>query len=176
MVNWDFYVNDEDNNENIRLDFKKADGESIEDLTVTRQSDLDTLKSNITELQTENSDLTDTIQNQQTIIDNLNNTIDALNKTIFIDLRTNALYHNGYFEILAYNLKGEGVTGATVTLKVVYAGKSTSTVKMQDKGNGVYQKDNFLGNNSDIMVHCDITFTSIKDDITIYRHYDIYLK
>ena len=175
MVNWDFYVNDEDNNENIRLDFKKADGESIEDLTITRQSDLDTLKSNITELQTENSNLTDTIQSQQTIIDNLNSTIDTLNKTIFIDLRTNALYHNGYFEILAYNLKGEGVTGATVTLKVVWnSNKSTSTVTMKDKGNGVYYKDNFLGTVSDFMVHCDITF--VKDDITIYRHYDIYMK
>ena len=174
MVNWDFYINDEDNNENIRLDFKKADGESIEDLTVTRQSDLDTLKSNITELQTENSNLTDTIQNQQTIIDNLNNTIDALNKTIFIDLRTNALYPHSSFSLFAYNLKGEGVTGATVTLKVGYSGKSAPTVGMVDKGNGVYQKDNFLGNITDYIVHCDITF--VKDDITIHRHYDIYMK
>lgn len=174
MVNWNFYVNDEDNNENIRLDFKKADGESIEDLTVTRQSDLDTLKSNITKLQTENSNLTNTIQNQQTIIDNLNNTIDALNKTIFIDLRTNALSPHSSFSLFAYNLKGEGVTGATVTLKAVWnTGKNTSTVKMEDKGGGIYQKDNFLGNTSNFMVGCYITL--VKDNVTVSRYYNIYI-
>ena len=165
-TNWDVYIDDAVNDNSVRV--KMTAGDTSSDITVMRQSDLD-------KLQEANDNLYDTVQNQQTIIDNLNNTISALNKTIFIDLRTNALYHNGSFGIFAYNLKGEGVTGATVTLKAVWnSGKSTSTVKMRDKGGGVYQKDNFLGNVTDYMVHCDITF--VKDDITIYRYYDIYMK
>lgn len=165
-TNWDVYIDDAVNDNSVRV--KMTAGDTSSDITVMRQSDLD-------KLQEANDNLYDTVQNQQTIIDNLNNTISALNKTIFIDLRTNALYHNGYFEIFAYNLKGEGVTGATVTLKAVWnADKSTSTATMKDKGGGVYQKDNFLGNVTDYMVHCNITF--VKDDITIYRHYDIYMK
>lgn len=165
-TNWDVYIDDAVNDNSVRV--KMTAGDTGSDITVTRQSDLD-------KLQEANDNLYDTVQNQQTIIDNLNNTINALNKTIFIDLRTNALYHDTSLSIFAYNLKGEGITGATVTLKVVWdAGKNTSTVKMQDKGNGVYQKDNFLGSITDYMVHLDITF--VKDDITIYRHYDIYMK
>ena len=165
-TNWDVYIDDAVNDNSVRVQMTAGDTSS--DITVMRQSDLD-------KLQEANDNLYDTVQNQQTIIDNLNNTISALNKTIFIDLRTNALYHDTAFSIFAYNLKGEGVTGATVTLNAVWnAGKNTATVFMQDKGNGVYQKDNFLGNVTDYMVHCDITF--VKDDITIYRHYDIYMK
>ena len=165
-TNWDVYIDDAVNDNSVRV--KMTAGDTGSDITVTRQSDLD-------KLQEANDNLYDTVQNQQTIIDNLNNTISALNKTIFIDLRTNALYHDTLFSIFAYNLKGEGVTGATVTLKAEWnSGKSTSTVTMQDKGNGVYQKDKFLGSIKDYMVHCDITF--VKDDITIYRHYDIYMK
>lgn len=165
-TNWDVYIDDAVNDNSVRVQMTAGDTSS--DITVMRQSDLN-------KLQEANDNLYDTVQNQQTIIDNLNNTIDALNKTIFIDLRTNALYHNGSFGILAYNLKGEGVTGATVTLKVVFnSGKSTSTVQMVDKGNGVYQKDNFLGNNSNFMVHCYITL--VKDDVTVSRYYDIYMQ
>jgi hypothetical protein len=164
-TNWDVYIDDAVNDNSVRV--KMTAGDTGSDITVMRQSDLD-------KLQEANDNLYDTVQNQQTIIDNLNNTISALNKTIFIDLRTNALYHNGSFGIFAYNLKGEGVTGATVTLKMVWnSGKSTSTVNMVDKGGGVYQKDNFLGNNSNLMIHCYITL--VKDDVTVRRYYEIYM-
>lgn len=165
-TNWDVYIDDAVNDNSVRVQMTAGDTSS--DITVMRQSDLD-------KLQEANDNLYDTVQNQQTIIDNLNNTISALNKTIFIHLRTNALYPNGSFEIFAYNLKGEGVTGATVTSKIVWnSGKSTSTVKMQDKGGGVYQKENFMGGNSNLMVQCYITL--VKDDVTVNRRYNIYLK
>lgn len=165
-TNWDVYIDDAVNDNSVRV--KMTAGDTSSDITVMRQSDLD-------KLQEANDNLYDTVQNQQTIIDNLNNTISALNKTIFIHLRTNALYNNDPFGIFAYNLKDEGVTGATVTLKAVWnSGKNTSTFKMVDKGGGVYQKDNFLAGNSNFIVHCYITL--VKDDVTVRRYYNIYMK